>query len=63
MPVGGMSIGLVQKKDVMRASAMSRILVPVFPCVLKIMPSSVFDVKDPIVLDVHVVEGIAKVVL
>ncbi|XP_074307887.1 uncharacterized protein LOC141642841 [Silene latifolia] len=33
----------------------------VFPCVLKIMPNCVFNKKDPIVLGVDVVEGIAKV--
>ncbi|CAN1297495.1 Eukaryotic translation initiation factor 5B [Linum perenne] len=33
----------------------------VFPCVLKIMPNCVFNKKDPIVLGVNVVEGIAKV--
>ncbi|KAJ1264371.1 hypothetical protein BS78_09G258100 [Paspalum vaginatum] len=33
----------------------------VFPCVLKIMPNCVFNKKDPIVLGVDVLEGIAKV--
>ncbi|XP_057775917.1 eukaryotic translation initiation factor 5B-like [Salvia miltiorrhiza] len=33
----------------------------VFPCVLKIMPNCVFNKKDPIVLGVDVVEGIAKI--
>ncbi|XP_078155367.1 eukaryotic translation initiation factor 5B-like [Carex rostrata] len=33
----------------------------VFPCVLKIMPRCVFYKKDPIVLGVQVLEGIAKV--
>ncbi|XP_058204345.1 eukaryotic translation initiation factor 5B-like [Rhododendron vialii] len=33
----------------------------VFPCVLRIMPNCVFNNKDPIVLGVDVVEGIAKV--
>lgn len=33
----------------------------VFPCKLKIMPRCVFYKKDPIVLGVQVVEGIAKV--
>jgi len=33
----------------------------VFPCVLKIMPTCIFNKKDPIVLGVEVVEGIAKV--
>ncbi|KAF8410091.1 hypothetical protein HHK36_002613 [Tetracentron sinense] len=33
----------------------------VFPCVLQIMPNCVFNKKDPIVLGVDVIEGIAKV--
>ncbi|KAK2977459.1 hypothetical protein RJ640_031018 [Escallonia rubra] len=33
----------------------------VFPCILKIMPDCVFNKKDPIVLGVDVLEGIAKV--
>ncbi|XP_020599945.1 eukaryotic translation initiation factor 5B-like [Phalaenopsis equestris] len=33
----------------------------VFPCVLKIMPNCVFNKKDPIVLGVNVLEGIAKI--
>ncbi|XP_042518656.1 eukaryotic translation initiation factor 5B-like [Macadamia integrifolia] len=33
----------------------------VFPCVLQIFPNCVFNKKDPIVLGVDVVEGIAKV--
>ena len=33
----------------------------VFPCILSIMPAAVFNKKDPIVLGVDVVEGIAKV--
>ncbi|CAI9090352.1 OLC1v1025109C1 [Oldenlandia corymbosa var. corymbosa] len=33
----------------------------VFPCVLKIMPNCVFHKKDPIVLGVAVLEGIAKI--
>lgn len=33
----------------------------VFPCVLKIIPTCIFNKKDPIVLGVEVVEGIAKV--
>lgn len=33
----------------------------VFPCVLRIMPSCIFNAKDPIVLGVEVAEGVAKV--
>lgn len=33
----------------------------VFPCVLKIMPLCVFNKKDPIVVGVVVLEGVAKV--
>ncbi|XP_047332266.1 eukaryotic translation initiation factor 5B-like [Impatiens glandulifera] len=33
----------------------------VFPCVLKIMPNCVFNKKDPIVLGVDILEGIAKI--
>ncbi|KAL8130083.1 hypothetical protein V2J09_019238 [Rumex salicifolius] len=33
----------------------------VFPCVLQILPNCVFNKKDPIVLGVDVLEGIAKV--
>nr|XP_010925041.1 LOW QUALITY PROTEIN: eukaryotic translation initiation factor 5B-like [Elaeis guineensis] len=33
----------------------------VFPCVLRIMPNCIFNKKDPIVLGVDVLEGIAKV--
>ncbi|CAI9115708.1 OLC1v1016691C1 [Oldenlandia corymbosa var. corymbosa] len=34
----------------------------VFPCILKIIPNCVFNKKDPIVLGVDVLDGIAKVV-
>ena len=33
----------------------------VFPCVLSILPTCIFNKKDPIVLGVEIVEGIAKV--
>ncbi|RWR91328.1 Elongation factor [Cinnamomum micranthum f. kanehirae] len=33
----------------------------VFPCLLKIMPNCIFNKKDPIVLGVDILEGIAKV--
>ncbi|KAG7940967.1 hypothetical protein I3843_16G013800 [Carya illinoinensis] len=33
----------------------------VFPCVLKILPNCIFNKKDPIVLGLDVLEGIAKV--
>ena len=33
----------------------------VFPCILRIMPTCVFNKKDPIVLGVEIAEGIAKV--
>ena len=35
--------------------------VAVFPCVLDILPNSIFNVKSPIVLGVRVVEGVARV--
>lgn len=35
----------------------------VFPCVLKIVPTCIFNKKDPIVVGVDVLEGIAKVLL
>jgi translation initiation factor 5B len=33
----------------------------VFPCVLSVIPTCVFNMRDPLVLGVEVVEGIAKV--
>ena len=33
----------------------------VFPCVLRILPTAVFNKKDPIILGVDILEGIAKV--
>lgn len=35
--------------------------VAVFPCVLNIMPNSVFNQKDPIIMGVEVMDGILKV--
>ena len=32
-----------------------------FPCVLRIMPEHIFNMKDPIIVGVEVLEGIAKV--
>ncbi|KAL1561546.1 photosystem II [Salvia divinorum] len=110
LPVGGMSIGAVQKTDVTKAlgkrkkyatilafgvevtpeasqlaqqlgvkiftsdtihrlflqfkSYMDKIEaaeVAVFPCVLKIVPGCVINAKDPIVLGVDVVQGVAKI--
>ncbi len=33
----------------------------VFPCILRILPACIFNKKDPIVVGVDIVEGIAKV--
>jgi len=33
----------------------------VFPCVLDIIPAAIFNVKQPIVLGVRVVEGVARI--
>ncbi|XVF73327.1 hypothetical protein PTKIN_Ptkin12aG0192700 [Pterospermum kingtungense] len=33
----------------------------VFPCILKILPDSIFNYKDPIILGVDILEGIARV--
>lgn len=48
-------------KDIRAAEQEAAKLSAVFPCVLKIMPACVFNKKDPIVVGVEVVEGIAKV--
>jgi translation initiation factor 5B len=48
----------VQVKDAEQEAAKTD---AVFPCILKILPTCVFNTKDPIVLGVDVVEGIAKV--
>ncbi|EIE19434.1 P-loop containing nucleoside triphosphate hydrolase protein [Coccomyxa subellipsoidea C-169] len=50
--------GGVQVKDAEQEAAKGD---AVFPCILKILPTCVFNAKDPIVLGVDVVEGIAKV--
>ncbi|KAK9832093.1 hypothetical protein WJX81_005641 [Elliptochloris bilobata] len=49
---------LAQTKEAEQEAAK---LEAVFPCVLKIMPTCIFNKKDPIVLGVEVEEGIAKV--
>ncbi|KAL1562311.1 photosystem II [Salvia divinorum] len=82
IPVSCISIGAVQKMDVMKVSAGKKEYATIlaygveiilrrkrreklrrqqFSRVLKIMPNCVFNTKDPIVLGVHVVEGIAKI--
>lgn len=33
----------------------------VFPCVMKIMPQCVFNKKDPIIVGVEILDGVAKV--
>ena len=33
----------------------------VFPCILSILPAAVFNKKDPIIVGVDIVEGVAKV--
>ena len=48
-------------KEIRAAEQEAARLSAVFPCVLKIMPACVFNKKDPIVVGVEVVEGIAKV--
>jgi translation initiation factor IF-2 len=50
--------GLVQVKEAEQEAAK---LDAVFPCILKILPTCVFNKKDPIVLGVEIVDGIAKV--
>ena len=51
----------VYMKEIRAAEQEAARLSAVFPCVLKIMPACVFNKKDPIVVGVEVVEGIAKV--
>lgn len=40
---------------------MKAVDVAVFPCVLNILPNSVFNQKDPIIMGVEVMDGILKV--
>lgn len=49
---------LVQVKEAEQEAAK---LEAVFPCILKILPTCVFNTKDPIVLGVDIIDGIAKV--
>jgi translation initiation factor IF-2 len=56
VPVGPLATAQVKEEE-QEAAKMDA----VFPCILKIMPTCIFNKKDPIVLGVEVVEGIAKV--
>lgn len=49
---------LLQVKEEEQQAALQ---VAVFPCTLKILPTCVFNKRDPIVLGVEVVEGICRV--
>ncbi len=49
---------LTQVKEEEQQAALQ---VAVFPCVLKILPTCVFNKRDPIVLGVEVAEGICRV--
>ena len=48
-------------KRVKEATKAASVEDAVFPVILKIMPNCIFNKKDPIVLGVEVVDGIAKV--
>ena len=55
-----LTYNLLQTKEAEQEAAK---LEAVFPCILKIMPTCIFNKKDPIVLGVEIEEGIAKVCL
>ncbi|KAF9285373.1 hypothetical protein BGZ68_003930 [Mortierella alpina] len=69
IPVSGINIGPVHKKDIMRATYHNQLTEErrkdqapsaVFPCILKMVPGAIFNKKDPIIIGVDVVEGVMK---